>query len=192
MNGSTLTVVGIGGAAIATSLASLPALSAGTANIGNVNGTTLTVVGIGGAAVATSLASLPALSAGSANIGNVNGSTVSVVGLNNTPIIVTPSTATLKSASFSITATGTLISGVAGKALRVYALAYISGGVASVNFRDGGTTNLEGAFAHAANSGRVENVNPPAFLFKTSAGNSLDMVYSGAGTVAGRVSYWEE
>lgn len=108
------------------------------------------------------------------------------------PLSVTPSTATLKSASFSITATGTIVAAVAGKRIKVYALSYISGGIASVNFRDGATTALEGAFAHAANSGRVENVNPPSFLFATTAGNSLDMVYSGAGTVGGRVSYFEE
>lgn len=120
------------------------------------------------------------------------GSTFTVVGINGQPIMVTPSTATLKTAAFSITATGTLIAAVAGKRLRVYALSYISGGIASVNFRDGASTALEGVFAHAANSGRVENVNPPAFLFATTAGNSLDMVYSGAGTVAGRISYWEE
>lgn len=107
-------------------------------------------------------------------------------------LVTSTSTIVMKSASFSITATGTLISAVTNKTIRVYALAYISGGIASFNFRDGGSTALEGAFAHAANSGRVEGVNPPAYLFKTTSGNSLDGVFTGAGTVAGRLSYWEE
>lgn len=97
-----------------------------------------------------------------------------------------------KSAAFSITATGTVVAAVTGKRIKVFAIAYISGGAASFNFRDGATTSLEGAFAHVANSGRVENVQPPAYLFATTAGNSLDVVYSGSGTVAGRISYLEE
>lgn len=142
--------------------------------------------------IAVLLLIAPLARAGTNSVGPVGISTVAVVGFGGAPIVVTPSTATLKSAAFSITATGTIISAVAGKRIRVYALAYISGGIASFNFRDGASTNIEGAFAHAANSGRVENVNPPAFLFATTSGNSLDAVYSGAGTVAGRISYWEE
>ena len=94
------------------------------------------------------------------------------------------------SAAFSVTGSGTIVAAVEGKRIKVFALAYISGGVASFNFRDGASTPIEGAFAHAANSGRVEVVRPPAFLFGTTAGNSLDVDYSGAGTVAGRISYW--
>jgi len=62
----------------------------------------------------------------------------------------------------------------------------------SVNFRDGPTANLEGAQPYPGRGGFCEFVNPPAFLFKTSSGNGLDVVIVGTGTVAGRVSYWEQ
>lgn len=107
-------------------------------------------------------------------------------------IVSSSNTLILKSSSFSITGTTTIIPGVTNKRLRIYAISYISGSVASVNFRDGANDNLEGPFAHIANAGRVENINPPYWRWQTSPGNRLDMVYSGLGTVAGSVSYWEE
>ena len=99
---------------------------------------------------------------------------------------------TLKSASFSLTATGTVVSAVGGKRLKVYAIKLVVSAAISVNFRDGGATALEGAQSLAANGGFVESLNPPAFLFGTTAVNSLDLVISGTGTAAGRVSYWDD
>ena len=99
---------------------------------------------------------------------------------------------TLKSASFSLTATGTVVGAVGGKRLKVYAVKLVVSAAISVNFRDGGATALEGAQSLAANGGFVESLNPPAFLFGTTAGNSLDLVISGTGTAAGRVSYWDD
>ena len=99
---------------------------------------------------------------------------------------------TLKSASFSLSATGTVITAVATKRLKVYAIKLVVSAAISVNFRDGASTGLEGAQAIAANGGYIESVNPPAFLFGTTAGNSLDLVISGTGTAAGRVSYWDD
>ena len=106
--------------------------------------------------------------------------------------VTSSSTQTLKSQSFSLTATGTIITAVASKRLRIYATKLNVSAAISVNFRDGATPNLEGAMALAANGGFVEVVDPPAFLFQTTSGNSLDLVMSGSGTAAGRVSYWEE
>lgn len=99
---------------------------------------------------------------------------------------------TLKTASFSLTATGTVVAAVAGKRIRVYAIKLVVSAAISVNWRDGGVTNLEGAQALAANGGYVEGVNPPTFILQTTAGNSLDLVISGAGTAAGRVNYWDD
>lgn len=99
---------------------------------------------------------------------------------------------TLKTASFSLTATGTVVSAVTGKRIKVYAVKLVVSAAISVNWRDGASTNLEGAQALAANGGYTESVNPPAFLFATTPGNSLDLVISGSGTAAGRVSYWDD
>lgn len=99
---------------------------------------------------------------------------------------------TLKSGAFSLSASGTVVSAVSGKRIKVYAVKLVVSAGLNVNFRDGASTNLEGSMALAANGGFVEFVNPPNFLFATTAGNSLDLVVSGTGTVAGRVSYWDD
>lgn len=99
---------------------------------------------------------------------------------------------TLKSSSFSLTATGTVITAVASKRLKVYAYKLVCSAAITVNWRDGASTALEGGQAFAANGGAVENVDPPSFVFATTAGNSLDLVISGTGTAAGRVSYWDD
>ncbi len=98
----------------------------------------------------------------------------------------------LKSAGFSLSSTGTVVTSVSGRRIKVYAVKLVASANMNVNFRDGASANLEGAMALAANGGFVEFVNPPNFLFTTSAGNSLDLVVSGAGIVAGRVSYWDD
>lgn len=98
---------------------------------------------------------------------------------------------TLKVASISLSATGTVVPAVASKRIKVYAAKLVCGAALSVNWRDGGSLALEGVQAYAINGGSVETVNPPAFLFQTTAGNSLDMVITGVGSVGGRVSYWD-
>ena len=98
----------------------------------------------------------------------------------------------LKSAGFSLSSTGAVVSSVSGKRIKVYAVKLVASAAMNVNFRDGASTSLEGAMALAANGGFVEFVNPPNFLFATGAGNSLDLVVSGTGSVAGRVSYWDD
>ena len=99
---------------------------------------------------------------------------------------------TLKSVSFSLSATGTAITGVSTKRLKVYAIKMVVSAALIVNWRDGGTTALEGAQSLAINGGYVESVDPPNFLFATTAGNSLDLVITGVGTAAGRISYWDD
>lgn len=99
---------------------------------------------------------------------------------------------TLKSAVVSLTATGTVIALVAGKRIKVYAIKLVCSAALVVNWRSGASTALEGAQSIAINGGYVENVNPPSFLFGTVAGESLDLVITGVGTAAGRVSYWTD
>ena len=98
----------------------------------------------------------------------------------------------LKTKDFSLTATGTIVAGVAGSRLCIYAAKLVCNAALTVNFRDGGSDNLEGGQSYPANGGFCEFVNPPAWLFTTGSGNGLDLVISGAGTAAGRVSYWEQ
>jgi hypothetical protein len=99
---------------------------------------------------------------------------------------------TIKSAAFSLSATGTVVAAVASKRIKVFAVKLVVSAGMSVNFRDGASTNLEGAMPLMAKGGFTEIVEPPTFLFGTSAGNRLDLVISGTGTASGRVSYWDD
>lgn len=99
---------------------------------------------------------------------------------------------TLKTVAVSISATGTVIAAVSAKRLKVYAVKLICSAALSIKFRDGASTNLEGAQDFVANGGVAESVTPPEFLFATTAGNSLDLVITGTGTVSGRLSYWDD
>jgi hypothetical protein len=102
-----------------------------------------------------------------------------------------PYPSTYKSVAFSLSSTGTVVSSVASKRIKVFSVKMIASAALSVNFRDGASTNLEGAQPLAANAGYIESVFPTAYLFATSAGNSLDLVITGGGTASGRVSYWD-
>ena len=99
---------------------------------------------------------------------------------------------TIKSVAVNISSTGTVINAVTNKKLKIFAVKLVVSAAMSINFRDGATTLLEGPMPMTANSGYVESVTPPLFLFNTIAGNSLDLVMSGVGTVSGRISYWDD
>lgn len=96
------------------------------------------------------------------------------------------------SQDFSLSASGIVVTGVSGKSIKVYGVVLVVSAATAINFRDGSSTDLEGAQNYAANGGRTETVNPPAFLFATTPGQSLELVNSGGGVAAGRVSYWTE
>jgi len=100
---------------------------------------------------------------------------------------------TLKTSAFTLGATGTVVAAVPGRKIKVYSVKLYTSTTVSlvVNFRDGNTTAIEGPHAIAGTSGYTETINPPYSLFTTSSGTSLDLVTSGSGTVAGRVSYWD-
>ena len=99
---------------------------------------------------------------------------------------------TLKTAVVSISATGTVIAAVTAKRLKIYAVKLVCSADLSIKFRDGASTDLEGSQDFLANGGVAEAVTPPEFLFATTAGNRLDLVISGTGTVSGRISYWDD
>ncbi len=99
---------------------------------------------------------------------------------------------TLKTVVVSLATTGTVINSVTSKRLKVYAAKIVVSAAISVNFRDGASTLLEGAQPLAANGGFSESVNPPAFLFASAAGQSIDLVISGTGTAYGRLSYFDD
>lgn len=104
---------------------------------------------------------------------------------------------TLKTKKFSMTSTGTVIAAVASKRIKVYAVKIAASNKdMTVNFRDDASTLIEEPVPMGTGGGTVgmyiETLNPPAFLFATSAGNSLDLVMTGTGTVSGRLSYWDD
>ena len=123
--------------------------------------------------------------------GKLRGGPVSITG----PVTDGGSGKTLKRAVVALTATGDVIVAVSTKRLKVfhYAVQSRADGM-TVQFRDGaagallglrwGLNNREGAVGGA--------VNPPAFLFATIAGNALQAVISGTGTVDIEVTYWDD
>lgn len=99
---------------------------------------------------------------------------------------------TLKTAVVNISATGTLISAVTSKRIKVYSYKLVTDAALTLNFRSGASTALEGPCAFAANGGITENVEPPDYLFATAAGERLDLVISGSGNVGGIIRYWDD
>jgi hypothetical protein len=95
----------------------------------------------------------------------------------------------LLTAPFLLSTAGTVVAAITGRRIKVYAVSLCANGACQVNWRDGTTTQLEGAQSLATNGGYEQVIDPPSFLFATTPGNSLDLVVSG-GVAAGRVSYW--
>ena len=119
--------------------------------------------------------------------------TVTGTTITNTVAMTQSLTQTLKSKAFALGQTTAVVVAVPGKRIKVYAVKLVVSAALSVNWRDGATgVDIEGAQALSINGGFVESVNPPAFLFGTTAGLGLDLVVTGIGTAAGRVSYFEE
>lgn len=99
-------------------------------------------------------------------------------------------TLTVQSAAFTLSSTGTVVAAVPTMRIKVFAIILDASSALSCNWRDGASTALEGSMAFAANGGYTRTVNPPHFIYGTTAGNSLDLVVSGGGTASGSVSYW--
>lgn len=102
---------------------------------------------------------------------------------------------TLKRAVVSLTASGNVVASVSSKVIKVfsYTIQSLTDGM-TILLEDGsGGTDLSGAYSLNAREGIVEGaVNPPAFLFKTSATTALYATITGTGTVKIAVSYWDD
>jgi hypothetical protein len=109
-----------------------------------------------------------------------------------TPSEITGADKVLRTIAFDVSASGVVIPAVSGRRIKVYAIKLITDAPVSVAFRDGATDLLEGMQDYLANAGYIDNIQPPAFLFATSAGNALHLAITGAGNVSGRISYWSD
>lgn len=109
-----------------------------------------------------------------------------------TPSEITGADKTLRTVSFDLSATGVVVPAVTGRRIKVYAIKLTTDAPLSVGFRDGASTLLEGMQDYLANSGYIDNIQPPAFLMATSAGEALQLAITGTGNVSGRVSYWSD
>lgn len=97
-----------------------------------------------------------------------------------------------KTARFGLSATGTVVSAVSNKRIKVYGINFAVSAAVGAMLRDGGAgQSVPGLWPFAANGGLTQSVAPPAFLFATSPGNSLDMVLTASGA-AGLISYWDD
>ena len=150
------------------------ALPAGTAAIGKLAANSGVDIGD------VDVTSLPALPTGTNSIGTV---------------VDGGSGKTLKRAVVNTSTSGAdVVAAVASKRIKVYSYAIQATGTVNVNLRDGAagaamtlTWNLQ-----AREGATVGAVNPPAFLFGTTAGNALQVVLSAAVTVGIEVTYWDD
>ena len=99
---------------------------------------------------------------------------------------------TLKTAVIDRATTGTIISAVGGRRIKVYSLRFLVTADLTVALRSGSSTLLEGAQDFAARTGVAESVDPPAILYQTALGESLDVVITGTGSVRGVLRYWDD
>lgn len=99
---------------------------------------------------------------------------------------------TPKFAAIAASATGdnTIVSGVAGKKVRVLKYTIVTSGAVVAKFRTSSGADLTGAMALAANSG-VGGAFCPVGLFETSPGDALLLTLTGGGGVAGHLTYIE-
>ena len=105
------------------------------------------------------------------------------------------STSGLKRAVVALAATGNVVAAVAGKRIKVYAFELQSRDASmTFQFRDGAAGNLLGARwgFNAREGAMAQPVSPPVYLFQTTAGNALQGVLTGTGTIDCAVSYWDD
>lgn len=103
---------------------------------------------------------------------------------------------TLKRAPISLTATGDVVAAVATKRLKVFScvIQSLTDGM-TVQLRNKTTTGtvLTPAYSLNAREGIVESaINPPAFLFASIAGEAIEALITGTGTIKIAVSYWDD
>ena len=101
---------------------------------------------------------------------------------------------TLKRAVVALTVTGDAVAAVASKKLKIYTYELQSRNDSmTVQFRDGAGSSMSIRWALNTRELAISGTtNPPTFLFATSAGNALQAVITGTGTVDIAVSYWDD
>lgn len=195
-NGAQATVVTAGGALIGgdatngldVDVTRLPALPAGTNNIGDVDVLTLPALPAGNNNIGdVDVASLPALAAGTNLIGRVSSSDETSTIYNGTTAL-TPKFAIIDAAT---SGDNTLLAAVASKKIRVLSLFMVSAGTVNARFESGaGGTALSGQMNLIANSGFVLPYNPVGW-FETASNTLLNLELSAAISVDGSFVYVE-
>ncbi len=101
---------------------------------------------------------------------------------------------TLKRASVALAESGDIIALVASRRIKVYAYACQSlNDSMTLTIKDGSAGSTIVTWTLNAREGVVgSSVNPPSFIFATTAGTALYGTISGTGTVNVSVSYWDE
>lgn len=92
---------------------------------------------------------------------------------------------------FAVSGNNTLVAAVAGKRIRVLALAMVAGGTVTPRFQSGaGGTNLSGQMVMAVNNPFILPFNPVGW-FQTAASALLNLELSAGVTVDGMLVYIE-
>ena len=182
-------------------VSSLPALPAGTNNIGDVDVLSLPALPAGTNNIGdVDVLSLPALPAGTNNIGDVDVLTVPArarttdsiaVALQTDAVMAGSSPLTPKFAALSETATGEVIAAVTSKKIRVLAIVAVANVDGTFAFRDGAAgANLTGVMTVRQGGGFVLPFNPVGW-FETTSGTRLDVVLSVVTQLSGSIVYVE-
>jgi hypothetical protein len=104
----------------------------------------------------------------------------------------------LRTKTGSASATNTLVAATSGVEIKVFSLSLITTSTTAVTitFKDGVGGTAIGTYIVQAPSGAIggitENVSVPTYLFKTTAGNALEMDFSGAVSVTYNLRYWAD
>lgn len=179
----------------------LPALPAGTNNIGDVDILSIAAGdnNIGNVDIASIAAgdnnignvdvvTLPATPAGTNLIGTVNAQLDASTMRDGAGTALTPKFAIIDAAS---SGDNTLVSAVTSKKIRVHALYLVSAGTVTVRFESGASgTALSGQMNLVANTGFVLPFNPVGW-FETAVTTLLNLELSGAVSVDGGLQYTE-
>lgn len=102
---------------------------------------------------------------------------------------------TLKRAIVALTETGNIVAAVTGKRLKVFSYAVQSRDDSmTVQFRDGAAGSVLSLrwTLNSREGATIGATTPPKFLFQTTAGNALQAVITGTGTIDIEVSYWDD
>jgi len=84
-----------------------------------------------------------------------------------------------------------IVSAVAGKKIKVYAIVVNFAGTVSAKWKSG-TNDLTGAMSFQDREGYTIAVDPPASLFETNQGEALVLNLSGAVYADGWLAYWDD